>query len=57
VPFHAILKHSGSELLGRNPNGILTGDIDGDHMEWCFVSTAAKLDFAACNNFHRQTAP
>jgi hypothetical protein len=54
VPFHAILKHSGTGLIGRNVNGILTADINGDQMEWCFAGTAPKVDVVACNAMHRE---
>jgi hypothetical protein len=54
VPFHAILKHSGTGLVGRNVNGLLTADINGDQMEWCFAGTAPKVDVVACNMMHRQ---
>jgi hypothetical protein len=53
-PFHAILKHNGTELLGRNEGGIITADVDGDRMEWCWASTAPGLDYTACNTLQRQ---
>lgn len=56
TPIHGMIKSDGSSLTARNSNGVISADIKGNQMEWCFTSMKPNIDYVACNPFQRQAA-